>query len=107
MKDDILQILMLSTFTKRKEMLDQLRAKGWCVNDRAMRAAIESMIVDDRYTIQSSSKGYSLIQTESELQAAMSYLNKKIMAEINRKNCLLRNFRESKIGQLNIAYNGK
>lgn len=103
LKNDILQILMLSTFTKRKEMLDQLHAMGWAVNDRAMRATIESMIVDDRYSISSCEKGYSLITTETDLHAAMSYLNKKIMAEINRKNCLLRNYRENKVGQLKLA----
>lgn len=84
-------------------MLDQLHAKGWLVNDRAMRAAIESLIVDDHYCIQSGAKGYSLIQDETGLQSAMTYLNKKIMAEINRKNCLLRNYRESKVGQLKLS----
>lgn len=94
---------MLATFTTRKQMLDQLHSRGWYVSDRNMRATVESMIVDDHYCIQSSSKGYSLIRDEKDLQNAMVYLDKKAAPIAVRKNCLLRNFRENKVGQLKLS----
>lgn len=94
---------MLSVFTKRKEMLDQLHTMGWSVSDRAMREAIESLIVDDHYSIASSEKGYSLIQSEADLKGVMDYLDKKAASIAIRKNCLLRNFMENKVGQLKLS----
>lgn len=103
MKDKIIEILMLSTFTKRKELLDQLHYNGWAVTDRDMRKAIESLIVDDHFSIASSEKGYSLIQSEADLKEAMKYFDKKAESISIRKNCLLRNFMENKVGQLKLS----
>lgn len=102
MKDKIIEILMLATFTTRKQMLDHLHSMGVKTDDREMRKQVESLIVDDHYCIQSSNKGYSLIRDEKDLQAAMVYLDKKAAPIAVRKNCLLRNFRENKVGQLKV-----
>lgn len=80
---------------KRPELLHAVRvnANDLYISDRAMRKMIEEMITEDGYLIQSSEKGYSLIQTEEQLTEAMAYMDAKCSAIAVRKNCLLRNFR--------------
>lgn len=96
MKDAILEILMLSKFTKRREMLSQLIIKGFYITDRKMRMIVEEMIEQDHWSIQSSEKGYSLIQDEESLNKALSYLQKKAKSISIRSACLQRNFEEQK-----------
>jgi hypothetical protein len=98
-KDAILQILMLSKFTKRHDLRHQLMNAGFTLPDREMRKVVESMIVDNCYSIQSSGKGYSLIVTHEDLNDAVEYLEKKSKAIAIRKNCLLRNFQSGKLHQ--------
>lgn len=103
MKDQILEVLMLSTFTTRKVLRLELISRGYMVSDRKMRSCIESMIIDDHLSILSSEKGYALIRDNKDLEDAMEYLDKKSSSIAIRKNCLLRNFRENKVGQLKLA----
>lgn len=96
MKDKILELLMLQKFIKRKELLLSLQLNGYVLNDRQMRAEIESLIVDDHYCIQSSEQGYSLITCLEDLEKAVNYLDKKAEAIAIRKNSLIRNYNESR-----------
>lgn len=82
---------------KRPELLHAVRvnANDLYISDRAMRKSIEEMVIKDGYIIQSSEKGYQLIQTEEQLMEAMDYLTNKAESISIRKNCLLRNFRNT------------
>jgi len=96
METTILKYLMLQKFTTRSQLLASLRGEGIQIGDRVMRAYIESMINDGHYCIQSSEKGYSLIHDDSDLDNAVAYLDAKAEAIAIRKNCLIRNFNETK-----------
>lgn len=95
MKKEILWLLKGGP-VKRKVMLHHLREQGHDVTDRQMRAVIEDMVMVDGYLIESSSHGYSMIQTEDELNRAVDYLNQKAEAIAIRKNSLKRNWEKSK-----------
>lgn len=81
---------------KRLELLQAMRVtmSDPTLTDRKMRSVIEEMIVRDGFLIQSSERGYQIIQTEEQLTDAMAYLENKCAAIATRKNCLLRNFRQ-------------
>lgn len=97
MKDTILQILMLSKFTKRSDLLSNVLTNGFYITDRSLRSTIEEMITKDHYAIGSCSKGYFLITTEADLDSAMHELKSKAESISIRANCLLRNFKEAKL----------
>lgn len=97
MKDQILQILMLSKFTKRRELLHGVITNGFYITDRALRSTIEEMITKDHYAIGSNEKGYYLITTEADLDEAMHQLKHRAEQLSIRANCLLRNHREGKL----------
>lgn len=78
---------------KRRELLQYLRAAGQDITDRAMRREVEMLITRDGELIQSSERGYHLINSEEDLMEAMEYLTHKAEAIAIRKNCLLRNYR--------------
>ena len=95
MKKEILRTLQTAQKpVKRAELLFHLRGLGWDTTDRAMRKEIERMIIDDKELIQSSEKGYSLIQTEPQMIEALTYLFAKARAISIRKNCLVRNWKD-------------
>lgn len=79
---------------KRRELLSYLREqmKDPRLTDRAMRKAIEEMVVDDGYLIQSSSTGYTLITSEEQMEEVKEYLSKKAQAIAVRKNVLISNW---------------
>jgi len=97
MKESILQVLMLSKFTKRRDLLHNLIANGYFISDRLMRHTIEEMITKDHYSIGSSEKGYNLITTEDDLTEAMRQLKHRAGQLSIRANCLLRNYNEVKL----------
>ena len=105
MKDVILKYLMdADRPVKRKELLKYLRnVYDFNTTDRAQRLAIEELIVMDGYCIASSEKGYQLIKSREQLDAAKKYLDAKAEAIAIRKNCLERNFnRTVKTGQADL-----
>jgi len=106
-KDAILQILLLSKFTKRHTLRHALMTAGYILSDRRIRKEIERMIIDDHYGIASSEKGYSLITCEADLNEAKDYLFKKTTALLVRKNCLTRNFNEGKLQAQLSLFNGE
>lgn len=95
--DSIIEELHLQKFTKRFNLRLQLTAKGYRLTDRELRKHIELLITEGRYCIQSSEKGYSLITTAEDLQAAKKYLNAKAFAMIERVKYLEENFRIGKL----------
>ncbi len=97
MIDAILEILMLQKFTNRNELRLSLMTYGYVLKDRQLRKTVEQMIKDNHYSIASSENGYSLITTKQDLDDAVTYLDNKASAIAIRKNCLLRNFAESKL----------
>lgn len=96
-KDAILQVLMLSKYTKRPELRHTLISRGYFISDRNMRSAVEEMITKDHYSIGSGSKGYYLITTDEDLDEAMHELRAKAEALSIRANCLLRNHKAGKL----------
>lgn len=99
MKDQILQILMLSKFTKRKDLLHSVITNGFYITDRALRQTIEEMVTKDKYAIGSSEKGYFLITTEADLDEAMHQLKHRAEQLSIRANCLLSSFRSGKLSE--------
>lgn len=96
--DAIIECLHLQRFTKRKELREQLTAKGFYLRDRLLRRHVELLITQNEYCISSSEKGYSLILTPEDLESAKKYLKSKAFALLSRADCLDNNF---KIGKLN------
>ena len=96
--DAILEILHLSKHTKRAILRLSLTARGYYLTDRELRKHVESLIMDHHYAIQSSEKGYSLITTIDDLNAAKKYLNKKALSLLSRAKQLETNY---SIGRLN------
>lgn len=96
MKAEIIALLHLQKFMKRKDLLHSLIGRGFVVTDRVLRSTVESLIVDDHYCISSGNNGYSLITTEEDLREADRYLDLKASAIARRKNCNRRNFEEQK-----------
>ena len=97
LKKSILELLMLSKYTKRKNLLFNLMANGHNVADRVLRATLEEMVTKDHYCIGSCEKGYYLIVGESDLTEAMHALRSKAEALSIRANSLLRNWKEGKL----------
>lgn len=91
--DAILEILNLSTFTKRKELREQLTARGYFLKDRLVRKHVELLITEGQYAIASSEKGYSLITTPEALEQTKKYLSAKAFSIIERVKCLEANFK--------------
>lgn len=96
-KTAILQLLMLSKYIKRKDLLHNLMANGHYVADRVLRATLEEMVTKDHYCIGSCEKGYYLIVGEADLTEAMHALRSKAEALSIRANSLLRNWKEGKL----------
>ena len=92
-KEIIIYLKAKGTPVLRAELLTHLHALGYNVSDRAMRKEVEELIKGGEL-IQSSERGYNLIQTEEQLQDAMAYLNSKNEAIAIRKNLLLKNWRD-------------
>lgn len=97
--DAIIEILHLSTFTKRSQLREQLTAKGWYLKDRLIRRHVELLITQGEYCIASSEKGYSLITTPESLESAKKYLNAKAFALLDRVKCLEKNYALGKLNQ--------
>jgi hypothetical protein len=95
--DCIIELLHLQKFTKRQQLRENLLMKGYRLTDRELRKTIEVLITEERYCIQSSSKGYSLITTPEDLHTAKSYLKDKALAMLNRAKCLEENYNLSKL----------
>jgi hypothetical protein len=72
------------------------------ISDRSMRAAIEEMITQDGYCIQSSENGYRLIKNELMLNDAIKYLKAKAFPLLKRAQHLQRNFVDVRQGQLSF-----
>ena len=97
----IRNILKVGKATRKTIMLT-LISMGYHISDRGLRATIEEMIVEDKYSISSSEKGYALIKSDEDLKEAIAYLEKKVEALAIRKNCLGRNFRHYLVTQLDL-----
>lgn len=95
--DCIIEILHLVKHTKRGNLREQLTARGYYLTDRLLRKHVEVLITDGKYCIQSSEKGYSLITTPEDLEAAKKYLKAKAFSLLSRADCLDENY---KIGKL-------
>lgn len=96
--DAIIELLHLCKYTKRAQLREQLTARGFYTTDRELRKHVETLITEEKYCIQSSEKGYSLITTPEDLEAAKKYLKAKAFSLLSRADCLDENFR---IGKLN------
>lgn len=102
--DTIIEILHLSTYTKRASLREQLTSKGYFIKDRLLRRHVELLITEGQYCIQSSEKGYSLITTPEHLESARKYLNAKAFAMIDRVKCLESNYALGKLDkQLSLS----
>jgi len=88
MKELILSIIQ-SGRIKRLDLLAQLRDRGFDITERQLRATIEDLVTSDKHPISSSSLGYGWIETDSDFEQAVSYLDKKAAAIAIRKNVLL------------------
>ncbi len=104
MKEQIYNILNREGTVTRKVLHLALVSQGYHINDRALRAMIEEMIVDDKYSISSSEKGYAVIKDGEDLRRATEYLDKKSAAIAVRKNCLKRNFHHYLRKQLELDF---
>lgn len=99
MKNEIYIYLKNSQLpVKRSILLDHLIKKGYDVTDRKLRSTVEEMITDEDsiYCIESSEKGYSIIQTDEEEERAYQYMTSKIEALCVRRNCNRRNYLKAK-----------
>lgn len=81
--------LLSSTPIKRKEILRQCQEQGFDTTERAVRKAIEELIEVSHILIQSSEKGYSLIENEKDFADAVEYLEAKAKSIAVRKNTLV------------------
>lgn len=97
--DTIIELLRMQKYTKRYHLRLQLTSRGFYLSDREVRKHVEQLIKEEKFCIQSSAKGYSLIITKDDLEKAVSYLDKKSASISIRKNCLLRNFAEGKLNE--------
>lgn len=81
---------------KRPELLSYLRVQmsDQQLTDRAMRKCIEDMVKTDGYLIQSSETGYTLIDSQEQMDEVIIYLDKKAASIAIRKNILIKNWRE-------------
>lgn len=95
--DNIIEILHLCKHTKRANLREQLTSKGYYLTDRLLRKHVELLIVEGKYCIQSSEKGYSLITTPEDLEAAKKYLKAKAFSLLSRADCLESNFKINKL----------
>lgn len=88
----------------RRDLLTCLRNEGYDVSDRTMRDVIHSMITNEGYCIQSSSRGYELIKDRQQLEGAVRYIESYIIEMAERKRMLIENFERQtcKLEQLNI-----
>lgn len=101
---EIIEILHLAKHTKRAQLREQLTAKGYYLTDRILRKHVENLITDEKYCIQSSERGYSLITTPEDLEAAKKYLKAKAFSLLSRADCLESNFRINKLNtQLTLS----
>lgn len=96
--DAIIEILHLSTYTKRASLREQLTARGFYTTDRKLRHHVELLVTEGLYCVASSERGYSLITTPEHLESAKRYLQAKAFALLDRAKCLEENY---KIGRLN------
>lgn len=91
MKELIIMILQRG-WVKRNDLHRHLTSNGYHLSDREMRACVEDMVVREGFLIASSERGYKLITTDKEYEAAIRYLEKKAEAIAIRKNCLISNY---------------
>ena len=92
MKPAIIFYLQLNGYAKRRQLLAYLKLQGIKASDRKVRLAIESLIEDDGYCIQSSDKGYKLVTTPAEYQQARDYISSYIFSMLKKRRSLERNF---------------
>ncbi|MGR3177803.1 MAG: hypothetical protein ACUZ8E_07075 [Candidatus Anammoxibacter sp.] len=93
MKKTIYDIIEKNSPIKREKLLRLINI-NWSgnVSDRRMRHTIKEMIKKDKCKIQSSHKGYSVISSSDQAEAAILYLKKKGWALFERASNIHRNY---------------
>lgn len=102
MKKLIFEIIEKHSPIKREALLERVRiamelifvrtGEKHYMTDRRMRHLIKEMIKKDKCKIQSSHKGYSVISSSDQAEAAILYLKKKGWALFERASNIHRNY---------------
>jgi hypothetical protein len=83
---------------KRIELLRHLWSLNFDVSDRLMRKEIEEAVRGGEL-IESSEKGYKMINTEEDLSRAVDYLDRKASSIAIRKNTLIQSWNNKQLKQ--------
>src|SRR3989339_458106 len=81
---------------RREDLLIKLRDAGITLSDRKMRDIVARMVIDGHEPIGSNDEGYFYIHSEEDLREAKKELEAKAASIAVRRNCLERNFQESR-----------
>ena len=96
MKKLIYEIIEKNSPIKREPLLAELQHGHYSMfhkmSDRRLRHLIKEMIKKDKCKIQSSHKGYSVISSSDQAEAAILYLKKKGWALFERASNIHRNY---------------
>lgn len=84
---------------RREDLLSRLHDAGITVSDRKMRDIVARMVIDGHEPIGTNDDGYFFIHDERDLKEAKRELEAKAQSISVRKNCLERNFQESRSPQ--------
>lgn len=92
------------SYATRADLLQYLSNQNITISDRALRALVESMVMDGGECIASTDHGYSMIENEQQLHDAVEYLRKKARPIAVRANQLINNYQQVNKTQLNITF---
>jgi len=81
---------------RREDLLSRLHSVGIMISDRKMRDIVARMVIDGHKPIGTNDDGYFYIHNEEDLREAKKELEAKAQSIAVRKNCLERNFQESR-----------